>query len=54
MEGRAEEYLQQQVTEGRCVVCNHSTFEEDMQQARGPNGECVRSVLVPFARFLHS
>lgn len=34
-------YLQHIISEGRCVVCNHSTFEEDMlqQQAASRNGE---------------
>jgi hypothetical protein len=41
LDGQASDaYLQQVVTEGRCVVCKHSTFEEDMQAARGDNGEC--------------
>jgi hypothetical protein len=34
MEGGSDTYLQQIISEGRCVVCNHSTFEEDMQQQR--------------------
>ena len=25
-------YLQNIISEGRCVICNHSTFEEDMQE----------------------
>jgi hypothetical protein len=29
-----EEYLQTMITEGRCVICNGSTFEEDMQMQR--------------------
>jgi hypothetical protein len=41
LDGQASDaYLQQVVTDGRCVVCKHSTFEEDMQAARGDNGEC--------------
>ena len=38
MEGRSETYLQQMISEGRCVVCNTSTFEEDMQMARNSMG----------------
>lgn len=49
MEGRSDSYLQQIISEGRCVVCNHSTFEEDMaQQAaqRSANGKSPRLVWV--------
>lgn len=50
MDGQGEgssSYLQHIISEGRCVVCNHSTFEEDMAQQAARNGG-EQQALPPF------